>query len=91
MKESLMERNMEIHQLEDLYSPIIQTKPKPPVEIVETAMKKIPHDENHPLWQVNNSAVKQNIYTKSSRKNLLIPTEIELGFQKIAKSNLHQH
>jgi len=51
MKESLMERNMEIHQLEDLYSPIIQTKPKPPVEIVETVMKKIPHDENHPLWQ----------------------------------------
>lgn len=55
MKESLEQRSVACHQVEELLSPLHANKPFKPIEIVETVMKKIPKDETHPLWQANPS------------------------------------
>ena len=52
MKESLQQRNIPCYQAQELLTPLSEDKPSQPVEIVETVMKKMPHDETHPLWQV---------------------------------------
>lgn len=49
-KEALIERGVAIDNAEDLFTPICPSDLEV-VDLVETIEKKLPKDENHPLWQ----------------------------------------
>jgi len=51
LKESLLERGVAVENAEDLLTPIIPEEKLEPVDLVETIEKRLPRDENHPLWQ----------------------------------------
>ena len=51
-KEALEQRGVPSYKPDELLSPLHENNRSDHVETVETRMKKLPKDENHPLWQV---------------------------------------
>jgi len=52
-KEALEQRGVPSYKPDELLSPLHENNRSDHVETVETRMKKLPKDENHPLWQTN--------------------------------------
>jgi len=80
IKESLEERSIPIHQLDDLLSPIHYQDPPPPIHL-DTRIKELKRDCTHPLWK------EEPVYSYGDRS--WQPRDCELMFaQALTNSNL---
>lgn len=85
LKEALLERGVAVENAEDFLSPIIPNENVEPLDLVETIQKKLPKDENHPLWQERPaySCIKSTFQPKGQQLDFALALTNSVGVDRL--------